>query len=288
MHNAMTSRPRSSRAIAWAAMEAMPTIHFQPMAMTEGMKGCGGCHKIGVKTPEQTANLVKSGVRFGSASCGACHTRHPFSVAEAKSPQACRTCHMGFDHPQWEMYSSSKHGVREELKQMKIQSDASVAPTCQTCHMLEGTHEVRTAWGFLAVRLPMPDDKEWSADRAIVLQALGVLDPEGKPTKLVDVVKAGDIARLDAAFWQTERAKMLTTCNQCHSAKFAKDQLPYGDEMIKKANHLMAEAIREVAGLYKDGVLAKPKNYPYAFPNLPSTPAQIMRSGMVGAKCSAT
>jgi len=30
----------------------------------------------------------------------------------------------------------------------------------------------------------------------------------------------------------------------------------------------MAEAIRVVAGLYKDGVLAKPKAYSYAFPDL--------------------
>ena len=58
---------------------------------------------------------------------------------------------MGFDHPQWEMYSSSKHGVREELKQLKIQSESSAAPTCQTCHMQNGNHEVSTAWGFLAV-----------------------------------------------------------------------------------------------------------------------------------------
>jgi hypothetical protein len=38
-------------ALAWAAMKAMPTIHWQPMAMIEGMKGCGACHKIGLKTP---------------------------------------------------------------------------------------------------------------------------------------------------------------------------------------------------------------------------------------------
>jgi len=30
----------------------------------------------------------------------------------------------------------------------------------------------------------------------------------------------------------------------------------------------MAEAIQIVAGLYRDGALAKPKNYAYAFPNL--------------------
>jgi hydroxylamine dehydrogenase len=259
---------KGKHAIAWAAMEAMPTIHYQPMAMTEGMKGCGGCHKIGLKSPEQIATLAKTGVRFGNASCDSCHTRHTFSVEEAQSPQACKTCHMGFDHPQWEMYSSSKHGVREELKQLKIQNSESAAPTCQTCHMQEGNHEVRTAWGFLAVRLPMPEDKQWTADRVTILQALGVLDPDGKPTKLLDVVKAADLARLDQASFQTERDKMVKTCNQCHSVNFAKDQLHHGDEMIKNADHLMAQAIREVAALYQDGVLPKPADYPYAFPNL--------------------
>ncbi len=259
---------KGKHAIAWAAMEAMPTIHYQPMSMTEGMKGCGGCHKIGLKSPEQIAMLAKSGVRFGNASCDSCHTRHTFSLEEARSPQACRTCHMGFDHPQWEMYSSSKHGVREELKQLKIQNAESAAPTCQTCHMQEGNHEVRTAWGFLAVRLPMPEDKDWTADRVAILQALGVLDPDGKPTKLLDVVKAADLARLDQLSWQTERDKMVKTCNQCHSVNFAKDQLQHGDDMIRNADHLMAQAIHEVAGLYKDGVLPKPANYPYPFPSL--------------------
>jgi hypothetical protein len=72
-------------------------------------------------------------------------------------------------------------GVRHELKQFGVNPAASAAPTCQTCHMPNGDHEVQTAWGFLAVRLPMPEDKQWAADRATILQALGVLDPSGKP-----------------------------------------------------------------------------------------------------------
>jgi len=259
---------KGKHAKAWVAMEAMPTIHYQPMAMTEGMKGCGSCHKLGLKSPEQIATLDKEGSRFGVASCDGCHTRHTFSVAEARSPQACETCHMGFDHPQWEMYSSSKHGVREELKQLKIQSESSAAPTCQTCHMQNGNHEVSTAWGFLAVRLPMPEDKEWAADRAMILEALGVLDPSGKPTARLEAVKAADIARLDQATWQSERDKMLKTCNQCHSINFARQQLQYGDDMIRNADHLMAEGIRTVAALYKDGLLPRPANYTYAFPDL--------------------
>ena len=255
-------------AAAWAAMKAMPTIHWQPMELIEGMKGCGGCHKIGLKSETDIKELKKGGAGFGLASCDACHTRHTFSVQEAKQPQACQTCHMGFDHPQWEMYSGSKHGVRYMLKQIKILPSTISAPTCQTCHMQGGNHGVLTAWGFLAVRLPMPEDKQWTADRVTILQALGVLDPEGKPTARLDVVKAANVARLTQEDWQKEREKMTKTCNRCHSVNFAKGELAKGDMMIKDADRLMAGAIRIIAGLYKDGVLPKPKTYSYAFPDL--------------------
>jgi len=240
---------KGKHAFAWAAMKAMPTAHWQPMALMEGMKGCGGCHKIGLKTE-------------------ACHTRHIFSAQEARQPQACQTCHMGFDHPQWEMYSASKHGVRYLLKQNKTLPESVAAPTCQTCHMQEKNHAVLTAWGFLAVRLPMPEDRQWAADRATILQALGVLDPEGKPTARLDVVKAANLARLTQEDWQQERDKMLKTCNECHSLNFAKGELEKGDQMIKEADHLLAEAVKIVAGLYKDGLLVKPENYAYPFPDL--------------------
>ena len=259
---------KGKHSIAWAAMNAMPTIHWQPMAMVEGQKGCGACHKVGLKSPPEVEELRKGGTLFGSAACDSCHTRHTFSVEEAKQPQACESCHMGFDHPQWEMYSSSKHGVRHELKDLKVLPADAAAPTCQTCHMQDGNHEVRTAWGFLAVRLPLPEDKQWAADRATILEALGVLDPDGKPTALVQTVKAADVARLTQEDWQRERDKMLKTCNQCHSGNFAREQLEKGDDMVRNADHLMAEAIQIVAGLYKDGTLAKPKNYAYPFPNL--------------------
>jgi hydroxylamine dehydrogenase len=255
-------------AAAWEAMKAMPTAHWQPMALMEGMKGCGGCHKIGLKTEAEINDLKKGGAGFGVASCDACHTRHMFSVQEAKQPQACQTCHMGFDHPQWEMYSGSKHGVRYTLKQIKILPPTISAPTCQTCHMQGGNHGVLTAWGFLAVRLPMPEDKQWAADRATILQALGVLDPDGKPTGRLDVVKAANVARLTQEDWQKNRDKMIKTCNRCHSINFAKGELAKGDQMIKEVDRLMAEAILTVAGLYKDGILPKPKNYAYPFPDL--------------------
>jgi cytochrome c553 len=166
------------------------------------------------------------------------------------------------------MFSSSKHGVRFLLKQNKTLPETAAAPTCQTCHMQEGNHEVRTAWGFLAVRLPMPDDKQWAADRATVLQGLGVLDPAGNPTPRLAVVKSAEVARLTQEDWQKERDKMVKTCTQCHSGNFAKAELEKGDQMIKEADRLMAEALRIVAALYKDGILVKQKKYVHAFPDL--------------------
>jgi hypothetical protein len=260
---------KGKHSAAWAVMNAMPTIHAQPVAMTVGMKGCGACHKIGVKSEADLKAISADGGRtHGNASCDACHTRHTFSVKEAQQPQACQTCHMGFDHPQWEMYSASKHGVRALLRQNGTLPAGTPAPTCQTCHMPKGDHEVRTAWGFLAVRLPMPEDKQWAADRATILQGLGVLDPDGKPTGRLEAVKAADVARLTQEAFDTERNRMIETCSQCHSKSFATGELKKGDDMIKEADHLMAESIRTVAALYKDGVLPRPKGYASAFPDL--------------------
>jgi len=259
---------KGKHAAAWLAMKVMPATHYQPMVLIEGMKGCGGCHKLGMKTDEEIKKLDAEEGGFGNASCDACHTRHVFSVEEARQPQACQTCHMGFDHPQWEMYSSSKHGVRAVLKQLGVLPKNTAAPTCQTCHMQDGNHEVRTAWGFLAVKLPLPADKQWAEDQATILMALGVLDPDGQPTGRFDAIKAADVARLTQEAWVAERQKMLKTCNQCHSINFASNELRKGDELLQQADHLLAKAIRTVAALYQEGILKKPKDYMYAYPDL--------------------
>lgn len=260
---------RGKHALAWASVKAMPTTHALPMELVDGQKGCGGCHKIGLKSAEEIVRLKEEqGSIFGHASCDSCHTRHLFSKEEARQPQACQTCHMGFDHPQWEMWSSSKHGVRYLLKQNGVLPESAAAPTCQTCHMAKGNHEVRTPWGFLAVRLPLPEDPQWKADQITILQALGVLDPEGNPTARLEVVKAADVARLTQEDFDRERETLVSICVECHAESFARGEMKKGDEIIRQADHLLAEAIREIASLYADGVLEKPESYAHAFPDL--------------------
>jgi hypothetical protein len=263
-----TQYSKGKHALGWAAYKAMPTTHALPVALADGMKGCGGCHKIGIKEEAEIKALKEQGSVFGHAACDSCHTRHTFSVVEARQPQACQTCHMGFDHPQWEMWSSSKHGVRYLLKQNGTLPESTQAPTCQDCHMPAGDHEVRTAWGFLAVRLPLPEDEQWKADQLTILQALGVLDPEGNPTPRLELVKAADVARLTQEDFDRERNKMQRICRDCHSMNFVQAELAKGDDMIREADHLLAEAIREIAALYEEGLLAKPEGYAHAFPDL--------------------
>ena len=77
-------------------------------------------------------------------SCAACHSRHTFERAVARSPENCGKCHLGPDHPQKEIYDESKHGIafythRHEMnldsKTWIAGQDYTAAPTCATCHM---------------------------------------------------------------------------------------------------------------------------------------------------------
>lgn len=253
---------KGKHAYAWSALKSQPTTDDQPWQIMEGEKGCGGCHKIG----------------RDEGQCDSCHTRHKFSAAEARRPEACSTCHMGFDHPQWEMYITSKHGAIYQSEKHNYDFDKKIgdwykepydassktprAPVCVTCHMQDGDHSVDTSWGFLALRLP-EDDEEWMGYRVKILQGLGVLDWDGKPTeRLSEMVGPNYMAKLTKEEWQEERDKMIKVCGQCHGERWGKDELDKVDGIIKEADKLMAEAVDIVEGLYRDGLLPRPKDYP--------------------------
>ncbi|MDH4222414.1 MAG: multiheme c-type cytochrome [candidate division Zixibacteria bacterium] len=239
-------------ALAWIAMNAMPKTASQPEEIMDGLKGCGGCHRIGLD----------------GGKCDACHTRHKFSREEARNPLACATCHMGFDHPQYEMWSTSKHGVIFQMeKNFQMEpSGTDRVPRCQTCHMIEGTHRVMTAWGFMGLRLP-EEDKKWEEWRLTILKGLGVLDPQGNPTSRMDVVKNGKVARLSSEEWKAERERIVKVCKGCHSNSYVKENFDRADAILKQADSLMAEAITVVEGLYQDKILKKQADYPM-FPDL--------------------
>jgi len=140
-----------------------------PVAIT----GCESCHGTKVKIDPNSPNKLSkeswpnSGIGRlnpdgSKGSCTSCHTRHAFSKAQARQPEACSKCHLGPDHPQKEVYEESKHGnaYYTHIEDMNLEADRWVAgvdyyeaPTCATCHMSATktqnvTHDVgqRIAW----------------------------------------------------------------------------------------------------------------------------------------------
>lgn len=106
--------------------------------------GCGACHEAGSALPRERASCG----RFLTASpamqrqgcmgchriekrCDTCHTAHGTSGEIAGAPGTCGKCHMGPDHPQYEMWKTSSHGVIYEIE------GAQTAPSCVTCHMTD-------------------------------------------------------------------------------------------------------------------------------------------------------
>ena len=163
------SHKKGKHHLAWFSMKTQAAWHRLPPALGEqGYRGCSGCHKIGQKglVGAMSGNMgplkyddgkEESDYRYGNAQCDACHTRHKFDKAEALDPRACSNCHMGFDHPQYEMYISSKHGVGWETDDNNNSHTARM-PTCQKCHLGKGSHEVSTPWGFLGLRVPTKEN----------------------------------------------------------------------------------------------------------------------------------
>jgi len=119
--------------------------------------------------------------------------------------------------------------------------------------------------GFLGLNL-VTDDGELKGYQATILKGLGVLDEKGNFTPLLDVVKAGDMVRLDKADFDAERKRITDVCRKCHTPSFVEANMKNADLMIKASDKIFAEAINIVAGLYKDGIIKKKTNqatFPY-------------------------
>jgi hypothetical protein len=59
---------KGKHALAWGAMKAMPTLHWQPTVQLEGLKGCWACHRVGLKTEWEVKGLIEKGSGFGASS----------------------------------------------------------------------------------------------------------------------------------------------------------------------------------------------------------------------------
>lgn len=69
------------------------------------------------------------------------------------------------------------------------------------------------------------------------------------------------MAALDRAAFDESRARMVSVYAKCHGKTFAGRQLSAADDVVRETDRVMAEAIRAVQGLYRDGLLRKPEQW---------------------------
>ncbi|MCD6384387.1 hydroxylamine oxidoreductase [Candidatus Sumerlaeota bacterium] len=220
---------------------------------TERMTGCYVCHgsilKItqGELDPATWPNVGVGRVNLDGSrgSCTSCHTRHRFSLAEARKPEACGQCHLGPDHPQMEIYAESKHGSIYAASGSRWRFDSAPgswtpgvdyrAPTCASCH-LSGS-------GGVVTTHDVTERLSWE------LQApLSVRPSEFKPFP----------ARTD---WKKEREKMRQICLQCHSPLWTDNHFKNLDSAVENYNNLYYKPIKAVIDKLYQKKLLNDKRY---------------------------
>ena len=225
--------------INWERNIAVPNYAQMPRKVME--MGCDPCHAQAGATDakywsdEQNKYIDTSSLTYRNG-CIACHTRHSFSLVEARKPEACYTCHMGPDHPNYESYMSSKHGSiyvarggewdwTEQLAVAEWE-----APTCAYCHMLY----VRE------------DGSRYSSHNMTrkIVWGMGVQAAGGQLTDILEQPEN-----------RAKRIEMVRVCMTCHSEDKARGYLRSADAHKLAGDALVIEAREILRGLYDDGLI---------------------------------
>jgi len=207
--------------------------HGTVVEVVDGRPSPGTWPNVGVgrKNPDGTLG-----------SCSSCHTRHRFSVVEARKPEACDQCHLGPDHPQIEIYNESKHGTIYHAEgdywswapddgQWRAGRDFR-APTCAACHM--------SAAGNAGKTHDVTERLSWETQAPLTVRP-----GEFKPFP----------AETD---WKIERKKMKNVCLQCHSQTWTDEHFSNLDHAVMNYNENYFKPIKKlIDSLYEDGLLSK-------------------------------
>jgi len=240
-----------------------------PAAVVVGCKQChGGVVKIGKDGKPTRDTWPNTGIGRinpdgSKGSCTACHGRHRFSKAQARTPDTCGKCHMGPDHPQKEVYEESKHGITYKafIDEMNLDSDKweagidyNAAPTCATCHMSAGgkegkTHNVgdRISW-----TLRPPISKKINLIRLSNGQEYDIPGENAKLPKIGSSPKKAKGAKvIEVLTWKDRRAKMQSVCTACHTDGVIKGHYEQFDNMVHLYNDKFAKPIAAIMGELK-------------------------------------
>lgn len=209
----------------------------------------------------------------GSAgSCSACHSRHAFSVQEARNPSACERCHKGPDTPAYKVYMVSKHGAIYKANHEHWNMTAKPwvagkdfdAPTCATCHISgvvnsqgevleKRTHNVDTRLSTRIFGLPYSHPQPLAPDTSTIKNKAGlylITNLDGSP------VKGAVISPKEQA---KRRKRMQKLCLNCHSASLVDGHFKKIDHMNKWADNMVKISTGLMVHAWKTGI-ADPTN----------------------------
>ncbi len=187
---------------ALALERVVDSKHFADKPKAE-VAACLQCHSVATK-------------------CDSCHTRHRFSAAEARRPEACVTCHSGSPYHDDASYFASPHGVRY-LKEgnewdwnKPLGRGNYPVPTCAGCHMKDGNHQV--------------------ADKSVWKFGIREINPQTAENRI-------------------KRNRWVKVCRDCHPSKMINDAFHALDEERGSAWKKLYTVEKILKGLRSDGLL---------------------------------
>lgn len=190
---------------------------------------CEDCHGIGKPQPDGSVG-----------ECQKCHLRHEFSLEQVRKPETCNACHIGPDHPQWEIYQESPHGIAYATGGASWNWDADPgtltardfpAPTCAICHF--------SGFGPQGTTHDVGDRLSW-------------------------FLFASTSTRRPA--YQDNVVRMQSVCEQCHNSNWVKDFYAAADKTVAAVNAWVKQSDDITAALNAKGLLTSaPFDEPYDF-----------------------
>ena len=225
--------------INWERNIGVPNYAQMPRKVME--MGCDPCHaQAGASDAEYWSEEQQKYVDTSSLvyrnGCIACHTRHSFNLVEARKPEACYTCHMGPDHPNYEAYMSSKHGSIYVARGAEWDWTTTLAeaqwdaPTCAYCHMVY-----------------VREDGSRYSSHNMTRKIIWGMGTQAAGGELADILEQPEN--------REKRFEMVRVCMTCHSEDKARGYLRSADAHKLAGDALVIEAREILAALYEDGLI---------------------------------
>ncbi len=204
-------------------------------------------------------------------SCAVCHTRHQFSMAEARKPDTCAECHIGPDVPAVKVYKASKHGTIYASHNDSWDFSPTpwtvgqdfTAPTCAVCHIslitdtegevvAERTHALspRLPWRIFGLIYAHPQPA--SPDVTSIVNKDGL----PLPTAL-DGTPASDFL-IGKKEMDKRKTAMQGPCLACHDQGLVREHWTRFENTIERTNRATLTATELMQEIWTKGYATGP------------------------------